>query len=78
MPARLPLDGLRSAMEQASGASATVSDHGTHVRVSVPMPPDADAYGALLAVVEQAAAWGSSDDTGEVHVWAAVLQDGES
>jgi hypothetical protein len=65
-------------MEQASGTPATVTDHGAYVRVSVPMPQDADAYGALIAVVEQAASWGSSGDAGEVRVWATALRDDES
>ncbi|MFJ3867920.1 hypothetical protein [Streptomyces nigra] len=74
MPTRLPLDALRSAMEQASGATATVSDRGAYVRVSVPMPATADGYEALLAVVTRAAAWGSSDGTGELRLWASVVR----
>lgn len=78
MPAaRLPLHQLRSAMEQAAGARATISDRGTHIRVSVPVPPSKAAFGALLRVLRQAEAWGSSDGTGEVVMWAAVTKAGQ-
>ncbi|MCX5362866.1 hypothetical protein OG864_29650 [Streptomyces sp. NBC_00124] len=78
MPARLPLDDLRSAMEQASGATATVSDRGPFVRVSVPMPNTPEGYEALLAVVQHAAAWGSTDGTGELRLWASVIRGRQS
>ncbi|MEU6279517.1 hypothetical protein [Streptomyces sp. NPDC047028] len=73
MPAaRLPLHALRSAMEQATGAKSTVSDRGTHIRVSVPAPARGEVFQALLEVLRRAEAWGSSDGTGEVRMWASV------
>ncbi|MGW1595235.1 hypothetical protein [Streptomyces sp. NPDC002343] len=73
--ARLPLDALRSAMEQAAGIAATVSDRGAYIRVSVPVPAGKERFGALLAVLLGAESWGSSDGTGEVLMWAAVRKE---
>ncbi|WP_318203038.1 hypothetical protein [Streptomyces sp. SCL15-4] len=74
--ARLPLDALRSAMEQAAGIAATVSDRGSYVRVSVPVPVGKAEFAALLEVLLAAESWGSSDGTGEVLMWAAIRKDG--
>jgi hypothetical protein len=59
-------------MEHASGAKATVSDLGSHVRVSVPAPADRDAYRAVLDVLSSLTLWGGSDATGEVCLWGSV------
>ncbi|MFE7853761.1 hypothetical protein [Streptomyces sp. NPDC057403] len=79
MPARLPLDELRAAMEEVTGATATVSEREWYARVTVPMPTDAEAYEALLKILVTADAWGSYDHTGSVRVWATLRnRDAES
>jgi hypothetical protein len=72
MPARSSLVALVVAMEAASGAVATVSDRGDHVRVSVPAPPDVARSRAVLSVLLKTATWGSSDGSGELRLWAAI------
>lgn len=74
MPARLSVEELCSAMEQATDETATVSDYGPYVRVSVPIPEERDAYRRLLDVLPMADAWGSSDGNGEPRVWASVVK----
>jgi hypothetical protein len=78
MPARSPLDDLVEAMEKASGAKATVSDRGDYIRVSVAVPADPGAYRAVLDVLSGAASWGSSDGTGKLRLWGAVLKRDQS
>jgi hypothetical protein len=65
-------------MEQATGTTATVSSRGPYVRVSVSAPQDDATFRALLDVLLAADAWGSSDGTGELRVWASVVVGGES
>lgn len=78
MPARTPLDALVHALEQTSGAKATVSDRGDHMRASVAAPADRGAFQAVLDVLKSAAAWwGSSDAAGELRLWGAVLKSDE-
>lgn len=78
MPARLPLDTLRSAMERVTGCTATVADRGAYVRVSVPAPEGDEEFRALLDVLLTADAWGSSDGTGELLMWASLVKGGEA
>ncbi|SED27462.1 hypothetical protein SAMN05216532_4030 [Streptomyces sp. 2231.1] len=72
MPARLPVDALRSAMERAADHAVAISDRGTHIRLSVPVPEDRERFRALLDVLLTADHWGSSDGTGELRMWGAV------
>lgn len=72
MPARTPLEALIEDLGRASGAEVTVSDHGDHMRVSVTAPAEAEAYEAVLNILLDAAAWGSSDATGELRLWGSV------
>jgi hypothetical protein len=78
MPSRLTVDTLRSAIEQATGDVSTVCNRGTYVRVYVAAPQAPDALRDLLDVLLTADAWGSSDGTGELRLWAALVARGES
>jgi hypothetical protein len=78
MPSRLTVDTLRWAIEQATGDVPTVSNRGAYVRVYVAAPESADAFRALFDVLLAADAWGSSDGTGELRLWAALAMRGES
>ncbi|GAA1008506.1 hypothetical protein ACFQWA_11830 [Streptomyces thermogriseus] len=61
-------------MEQAAGCAATISDRGQYARVSVPAPADDTEFQALLKVLLRADAWGSSDGTGRLVMWASVVK----
>ncbi|MCX5266101.1 hypothetical protein [Streptomyces sp. NBC_00199] len=74
MPARLRVDSLRAAMEQATGQTATVTERTGYVRIAVLAPTEPPAYRALLEVLRSVQGhWGSSDGTGEgARVWVDV------
>lgn len=72
MPAHSALQALIHDLEQASGSTATVSDRGDHIRVSVPAPVGRGVHRAVLDVLSRAAWWGSSDATGQLLLWGAV------
>lgn len=73
MPSPLTVESLSSAIEQATGAVPTVSNRGQYVRVYVPAPEGEAEFRALLDVLLTADAWGSSDGTGELRMWAALV-----
>ncbi|MEU7340532.1 hypothetical protein [Streptomyces sp. NPDC007074] len=78
MPARLTVESLRSAIEQAAGDVPTVSHRNGYVRIYVAAPAAPDAYRELLDVLLTADAWGSSDGTGQLRMWAALVTGGEA
>ncbi|MER5401655.1 hypothetical protein [Streptomyces sp. NPDC002599] len=78
MPARLTVDSLRAAIELAAGDVSTVSNRGAYVRVYVAAPQAPQALRDLLDVLLTADAWGSSDGTGQLRMWAALVVRGES
>jgi FlaG/FlaF family flagellin (archaellin) len=78
MPSRLTVDALRHAIEQAAGDVSTVSNRGTYVRVYVAAPQSPDAFRDVLDVLLTADAWGSSDGTGALRLWAALVTRAES
>ncbi|MFF8533756.1 hypothetical protein ACF07B_17610 [Streptomyces sp. NPDC015532] len=78
MPSPLTVETLCSAIEQATGDVATVSRRGGYVRVYVAAPQADDALRDLLDVLLTADAWGSSDGTGQLRMWAALVTRGES
>jgi FlaG/FlaF family flagellin (archaellin) len=78
MSARPTVDSLRSAIERAACDVSTVSNRGTYVRVYVAAPQSAEAFRELLDVLLTADAWGSSDGTGQLRMWAALVVRSES
>ncbi|MEU9136932.1 hypothetical protein AB0D33_13340 [Streptomyces sp. NPDC048404] len=78
MPSPLTVDALRSAIERATGDVSTVCKRGTYVRVYVAAPQAPDALRDLLDVLLTADAWGSSDGTGQLRMWAALVVRAES
>lgn len=77
MPARLRAAVLRTDMERVTGCTAEIREYPSRLRVSVPCPTDEKTWKALLAVVQSADYWGSSDGTGELRVWAAIKTEGQ-
>jgi hypothetical protein len=75
---RLSVDTLRSAIAEATGDVPTVHNRGPYVRIYVAAPQDETTFRELLDVLLTADAWGSSDGTGQLRMWAAVLTGGES
>jgi hypothetical protein len=55
-----------------------VSNRGTYVRVYVAAPQSPDAFRDVLDVLLTADAWGSSDGTGALRLWAALVTRAES
>lgn len=78
MSARPTVDSLRSAIERAACDVSTVSNRGAYVRVYVAAPQSPEAFRALLDVLLTADAWGSSDGTGQLRLWAALVTRGDS
>ncbi|MEW2759011.1 hypothetical protein AB0944_41610 [Streptomyces sp. NPDC048399] len=78
MSARPTVDSLRSAIERAACDVSTVSNRGTYVRVYVAAPRSPEAFRELLDVLLTADAWGSSDGTGTLRMWAALVVRGEA
>lgn len=77
MPARLRAAVLRDDLAVITGEQPTITQHGHSLRVTVAAPDciDEATWHALLPVLRRADAWGSSDATGSLRVWAAVIEE---